>query len=553
MDWWRGAVIYQVYPRSFQDSDGDGIGDLPGITTRLPYIAGLGVDALWISPFFKSPMEDFGYDVEDYRQVDPLFGTLEDFDRLIDSAHRLGIKVVIDMVLSHTSRRHRWFQESRRSRENGRADWYVWADARADGSPPNNWLSMFGGPAWTWESRREQYYLHHFLPAQPDLNVHHPDVQDALLEECRFWLDRGVDGFRLDACNCLTHDRALRSNPPRPAGAPPTEGVRPSHPYNRQLHLFDKSQPETIAFLRRLRDLAQRYGDVLLVAEIADDDGLKVAEEYAGPAGPLHTAYSFALLGPSLDIAFLVQTFEAFHNGRRHGWPAWAFSNHDVARVASRWGGRDAPPELAKTLIALLTALRGTVFLYQGEELGLPEADVPYGQIRDPFGLNFFPDFPGRDGSRTPMPWDDSDRYGGFSAVDGWLPIPNEHLRRSVGAQDADPGSVLNFTRALLHWRRQRPSMLKGDIRFLSADPGLVAIVRSLGDEHVLVVVELSGMPRELPLPGAIGVTMEEPGLPPATMADGVLRLPPHGRFVATIAFDPAAARLPASPAAAPA
>ena len=372
MDWWRGAVIYQVYPRSFQDSDGDGVGDLRGITRRLPYIADLGVDALWISPFFKSPMEDFGYDVEDYRQVDPLFGTLEDFDRLVAAAHGLGVKVVLDMVLSHTSHRHRWFQESRRSRTGPRADWYVWADARPDGTPPNNWLSMFGGPAWTWEPRREQYYLHHFLASQPDLDVHNPAVQDALLDECRFWLDRGVDGFRLDACNCLTHDRALRDNPPRPPGAPPTEGVRPSHPYNRQLHLFDKSQPETLGFLRRLRNVADRYGDVLLVAEIADDDGLKVAEEYAGPAGPLHTAYSFSLLGPELDVELMVQIFEAFHNGHRHGWPAWAFSNHDVARVASRWGGPDAPPELAKSLIALLAALRGTVFLYQGEELGLP-------------------------------------------------------------------------------------------------------------------------------------------------------------------------------------
>ncbi|BBK35998.1 alpha-glucosidase [Allostella sp. ATCC 35155] len=535
MSWWRGAVIYQVYPRSFQDSDGNGIGDLPGLLRRLPYIAELGVDAVWISPFVKSPMEDFGYDVEDYRKVDPLFGSDADFDRLLAEAHRLGLKVVVDMVLSHTSHRHPWFQESRRSHDNPRSDWYVWADAKPDGTPPNNWLSMFGGPAWSWEPRRRQYYLHHFLAAQPDLDVANPAVQDALLEECRFWLERGVDGFRLDACNCFTHDRLLRDNPPRPADMAPTEGVPPGSPYNRQIHRFDKSQPETLTFLRRLRDLVDLYGDAMLVAEIADDDGLRVAEEYAGPQAPLHTAYSFALLGPRLDLDFLRQTLETFHNGQRHGWPAWAFSNHDVERVASRWGGRDAPPELAKALIALLSALRGTIFLYQGEELGLPDADVPFAQIRDPFGLAFFPDFPGRDGCRTPMPWDDSDRHGGFSERDAWLPTPNVHLRRSAGAQQVDPGSVLNYTRALLRWRRDQVALCKGDIRFLDAPDGTAAILRTLGDERVLVAVELAGRPARLPVPGPTAAVLAEPDGRRHPVADGWVDLPPYGRFVARL------------------
>lgn len=535
MDWWRGAVVYQIYPRSFQDSSGDGIGDLQGIVQRLPYLAGLGVDAIWISPFFKSPMEDFGYDVEDYRQVDPIFGTLDDFDRLLSAAHRYGLRVVVDMVLSHTSRRHRWFQESRRSRDNARADWYVWADARPDGTAPNNWLSMFGGPAWTWDPRREQYYLHNFLPSQPDLNVHVPEVQGALLGECRFWLDRGVDGFRLDACNFLTHDRKLRNNPPRPPDAPPTDGVKPSNPYNRQLHVYDKSQPETVRFLRRLRALTDSYGEVLLIAEVAADDSLKVMQKYAGPGAPLHTAYSFALLGPELDTRLLVTAFEAFHNGRRHGWPAWAFSNHDVSRVMTRWGGRDAPPEFAKVLIALLTCLRGTVFLYQGEELGLPEADVPYEQIRDPYGLNFFPEFVGRDGCRTPMPWDDTDRHAGFSTVEGWLPVPNEHLRRSVGAQDADPDSVLSFTRKFLRWRREHPALLRGDIQFLAADPGHVIFVRRLEDTRLLVALELGGEDRTVPLPRRIREVLDGHGLQGGRTTGGRMDLPAYGAVFALL------------------
>ncbi|MCW5729385.1 MAG: alpha-glucosidase [Alphaproteobacteria bacterium] len=533
MQWWRGAVIYQIYPRSFQDSNGDGIGDLPGIIGRLEHVASLGVDGVWISPFFKSPMEDFGYDIEDYRQVDPVFGSLDDFDRLLARAHELGLRVIIDMVLSHTSRRHRWFQESRRSRENDRADWYVWADPKPDGTPPNNWLSMFGGPAWTWEPRREQYYFHNFLPCQPDLNLHNMAVQEALLDECRFWLERGVDGFRLDACNYLMHDPALRPNPPRPPGAPPTDGVKSSNPYNRQYHVHDKSQPETVDFLRRLRQLTDSFGEVVLLAEIADDNSLKVMEEYAGPRAPLHTAYSFALLGPELDTRIFPKAFEAFHNGSRHGWPAWAFSNHDVARVLTRWGGRDAPAAFAKVLIALLCALRGTVFIYQGEELGLPEADVPYEQIKDPYGLNFFPDFPGRDGCRTPMPWDDSDRHAGFSSVDGWLPVPNEHLLRSVGAQEADPASVLNFTRNFLAWRRRHPPLIVGDIGWIRAEPGLVSFVRMDAGRRIFCAFELAGSERDLALEGFVLGALDEGGT--GRLEEGRAILPPYGFLFAEV------------------
>jgi len=502
-DWWRGTVFYQIYPRSFQDTNHDGVGDLPGITQRIPYVARLGVDAIWISPFFKSPMRDYGYDVEDYRAVDPLFGTLADFDELVQAAHRQGLRILIDMVLSHTSDRHEWFEESRRNRENGRADWYIWADAREDGTPPNNWLSMFGGVAWTWEPRREQYYMHNFLPSQPDLNVHNPAVQDALLAECQFWLDRGVDGFRLDACNFLTHDRQLRNNPPRPEGYPPTDAVKPGNPYNRQMHRHDKSQPETLDFLRRLRDLTDKYPDIAMIAEVADDDSITRISEYAGPGGPLHTGYSFALLGDELDLHVLRDSLEAFVDEDRQGWPAWAFSNHDVTRVLTRWGGAQAPAAFAKALLFLLLSLRGTLFLYQGEELGLGEADVPYEYIVDPYGLNFFPEFKGRDGCRTPMPWSDTDPLAHFTDSDPWLPIPNDHIANCVAAQEADPDSVLQFARKLLAWRKSHQSMLRGRIRFEYVAERQVSFLREGQDETLLIAVNLADEAVRIPWKGS--------------------------------------------------
>ncbi len=526
-------MLYEICPRSFSDSNADGVGDLPGILARLPYLASLGVDGLWISPFFKSPMEDFGYDIEDYCAVDPLFGSLGDFDQLLEAAHRAGLKVIVDLVLSHTSRRHPWFVESRRSRENPRADWYVWADPRPDGTPPNNWLSMFGGPAWTWEPRREQYYFHNFLPAQPDLDLHNSEVQSALLDTCRFWLERGVDGFRLDACNFYTHDPLLRDNPPRPQGAPPTDGVPPNTPYNRQLHVHDKSQPETLTFLRRLRQLVTGFPGCMLLGEIADDHSMRTMEQYAGPGGPLHTAYSFLLLGPKIDLDLLLAAFDAFHNGQRHGWPTWAFSNHDVVRAITRWGGESPSPEFAKVLIALLCSLRGTVFLYQGEELGLPQATIPYERIRDPFGLNFYPDFAGRDGCRTPMPWNDARPHADFSTVEPWLPIPEAHLALSVTRQEADSRSVLNFTRNFLRWRTRCPQLIEGDISFISAEPGVLAFHRMSEGRSVLAALNLENRTGRVELPPGEWKPLTGHGLADGTLAAGYVELPPYGGWFA--------------------
>ena len=418
-DWWRGAVIYQIYPRSFMDTSGDGIGDLLGIAERLPYVASLGVDAIWISPFFTSPMKDFGYDVSDYYGVDEIFGTLQDFDCVVAEAHRLGLRVMIDLVISHTSDRHPWFCESRSSRENPQADWYVWADARADGTPPNNWLSIFGGSAWAWDTTRCQYYLHNFLASQPDLNFHNREVQDAVLEVARFWLERGVDGFRLDTVNFYFCDAELRDNPPLAEELRTTTAAPSVNPYNYQDHVHDKNRPDTVEFLKRFRAVLDEYPATTAVGEIGDGHyGSKLIADYTSGHDKLHMCYSFDFLARSLlspeRIAEIVGGLDA---AAPQGWACWAFSNHDVMRHATRWGDQVYDREkYLRLLTGILLTLRGSVCLYQGEELGLTEADIAYEDLRDPYGIQFWPDFKGRDGCRTPMVWEKDAPEAGFSA-----------------------------------------------------------------------------------------------------------------------------------------
>ncbi|MBS8261512.1 alpha-glucosidase [Roseibium polysiphoniae] len=490
-DWWRGAVIYQIYPRSFQDSNGDGIGDLTGVTQRLDYIAGLGVDAIWLSPFFTSPMADFGYDVSDYEDVDPMFGTLADFDTMVSMAHDLGLKVMIDLVISHTSDQHAWFKESRTSRDNEKADWYVWADAKPEGSPPNNWLSIFGGPAWEWDSVRCQYYLHNFLASQPDLNFHNQDVQDAVLSAARFWLERGVDGFRLDTVNFYFHDAQLRDNPPLPAGASLT-GVDPTNPYGFQHHLYDKTQPENLAFLERLRDLLDEFPGATSVGEIgADRDVIGTTAAYTVAGKRIHMAYSFDLLTPKRSAAYIRETVENMEAGIGSGWPSWALSNHDVVRVATRWGEGAQLDRFSVLATALVTSLRGTPCLYQGEELGLTEAEVPFEKLQDPYGIRFWPKFKGRDGCRTPMPWS-ADEGGGFTTGSPWLPLPPEHLSRSVDAQQIHDGSVLSKVKTFLCWRREQMPLLKGDIRFLDSAGETLVFIRRQDNEAILCAFNLT-------------------------------------------------------------
>ena len=528
--WWQGAIIYQIYPRSFQDTNADGVGDLPGIAERLSYVAGLGVDAIWVSPFFKSPMADFGYDIADYRAVDPVFGTLEDFDRLIDQAHGLGLKVMIDQVLSHTSIEHPWFQASRQSRDNAYANWYVWADAQADGTAPNNWLAIFGGVAWKWEPRRGQYYLHNFLSDQPDLNFHEPAVRAAVLDNVRFWLDRGVDGLRLDAINMCFHDRELRSNPAKPREQRTGQGFSPDNPYAFQFHLYDNTRPENLEFLAELRRLLDQYPGTASLGEVSSEDSPATMAEYTQP-GRLHMAYSFELLGRQRSPGFIRQTVERTRAANPSGWPCWSLSNHDVARVVSRWGSPDSPPHYATQLSALVCALRGAVCIYQGEELGLPEADVPFESVQDPYGIEFWPKYKGRDGCRTPMPWTD-DVHAGFSEARPWLPVPAEHRGKSVRTQEADPGSALHGFRRLLRWRAGHPALRHGDIAFVAATDSVLAFRRTLPGEELVAAFNLDNRAVTLELaPFRGAAALEGHGLPAGALEDSTLHLPAHGVY----------------------
>ena len=464
-DWWRGCTIYQIYPRSFQDSDGDGVGDLPGILRRLPHVASLGVDAIWISPVFTSPMTDMGYDVSDYRDIDPLFGTLADFDAVVAEAHRLGLKVIIDQVLSHSSDQHPWFAESRRNRLNPKAYWYVWTDPRPDGMPPNNWPSVFGGPAWTWDTRRRQYYLHNFLKTQPDLNFHNPEVRAALLDVLRFWLGRGVDGFRLDTVNFYFHDNDLQDNPPRDLGP----DWPAANPYLMQEHRHSKTQPQNIAFLKEMRALTDSYGGRTLLGEVGEDmRPLEIMADYTRGPDRLHMAYSFMMLRGTLDPSYFARVLETYFAAAPDGWPCWAFSNHDVARHVSRWAPPGAEAEVAHLCAALLLSMRGTPCLYQGEETGQTQTELEFHEIVDPPGLAFWPEDKGRDGCRTPMVWEDAPE-GGFTAGTPWLPVKAPQRRHAVALQEGREGSVLATYRELLAFRRGSADLRLGDLEILHA------------------------------------------------------------------------------------
>ena len=487
--WWRGAVIYQIYPRSFMDSNGDGVGDLAGITSRLAYVASLGVDAIWLSPFFKSPMKDFGYDVSDYCDVDPIFGTLKDFDELVAEAHRLDLRVIIDQVYAHTSDMHPWFQESRADRGNTKRDWYVWAGPKCDGTPPNNWLSVFYGPSWTWDGRRSQYYMHNFLPSQPNLNVNNPTVQSALFDTARFWLNRGVDGFRLDAINFAMHNPSLVDNPPVTDPAFPRK-----RPFDFQHHLNNQSQPQLISFIEGLATIVKSYGaDRFTVAEVGGEQALAERKLFTAGENRLNTSYGFDFLSADkLDAALILDTLSQWNGATGEGWPSWAFSNHDAPRVISRWGDVDDVQDWARLLLALLICLRGNIFLYQGEELGLTQAQVPFERLRDPEAIANWPLTQGRDGARTPMPWDGGLPNAGFSAGEPWLPIPADHLALAVDRQNGDAQSVLSTCRVLLALRRSCAALRGGSFKPLDLPPPLLGFDRVTDTSRVRCLFNLS-------------------------------------------------------------
>ncbi|HVF32754.1 MAG TPA: alpha-amylase family glycosyl hydrolase [Acidimicrobiales bacterium] len=466
--WWKSAVVYQIYPRSFCDTDADGIGDLEGIRRHLTHVRDLGADAIWISPFFTSPMKDYGYDVSDYCDVDPLFGRLEDFDRLVADAHALGIKVLIDWVPNHTSDLHAWFQESRRSRDNPKADWYWWRDPDPvdPAKPPNNWVAAFtGGPAWTWDETRRQWYLHNFLKEQPDLNWRNPDVVAAMLDTLRFWLDRGVDGFRIDVVHLLGKPEDLPDGPVDEA----TGAVVPIHDY-----------PDTHTHLKAIRQVLDSYpGDRTTVGEVYLMSTKRVATYYGEDHDELHLSFNFPpLWAPWTARAWrkrIERVVEELHS--REAWPTWVLSNHDVVRHRTRYGSAEA----ARAAAVLLLTLRGTPFLYAGEELGLEDAIVPPERVLDPGG---------RDGCRAPLPWDGTPTHG-WATADPWLPWPpGADDGQNVAAQDGDASSFLGLYRRLLELRRSSDALSLGDFAWLDGDVELPVDVlgyRRGGEWTVLV------------------------------------------------------------------
>ena len=457
MPWWKDAVLYQLYPRSFLDSGGDGVGDLAGVRAKLPYLRWLGVDGLWLSPIYRSPMADFGYDVSDHCAIDPVFGNLADFDSLLGDAHGAGLRVLLDWVPNHTSDRHPWFVESRSSRHSARRDWYFWRDGGGDETPPNNWRAAFGGRAWTWDEHTAHWYLHLFLPEQPDLNWAHPGVVDAMHGVLRFWLDRGVDGFRADVVHLIGKDEALPDQPPELAEID-LVGVH--------------DHPSAHPLLRGIRSVLDAYGgDRVMVGEVNLGTPALLAKYY-GAGDQLHLVFNFSLLWAGWDAAEWAERVAASEAALKPtgAWPVWVLSNHDMPRHRTRYGGREDRARVAATV---LLTLRGTPFLYAGEELGLEDAVIPDGRRVDPGG---------RDGCRAPIPWDPTPQHGW--AAEPWLPWPPEPDVRNVEVLRSDEGSILHLYRRLLADRRASPALRHGDWALLDAPPGVLAYERSTAGDR---------------------------------------------------------------------
>ena len=486
--WWRGAVIYQVYVRSFCDSNGDGQGDFAGLLSKLDYIQKLGVDAIWLSPIHPSPNRDWGYDVSDYDGVHPDYGTLADFETLLNAAHSRGLRIILDEVLCHTSDEHAWFRESMDA-GSAKKDWYVWADPRDDGTVPNNWLSVFGGPAWAYQPARRQYYHHKFLRQQPKLSWTNQASRRAALDVLEQWLARGVDGFRLDVANAYLHDATLKDNP----AIPPAErtSLNWSHAANMQHHLHDSNLVENRAELDLIRRTVEKFDDRFVFGEFSEE--FERSGAYLAPDKGLHAGYTFALLVASrLAPNYIRKHFEGLANHPDH-WPCVAFSNHDVPRTVTRFGApAQGNPALAKLMFALLCSLRGTTLIYQGEELGLPDVDLRRDQLRDPVGDLYYPVAKGRDGCRTPMPWDASAPNLGFTTGQPWLPLGPAHKGLAVSEQDGRPDSMLDFARHFLHLRRGLDAMRLGAIDFIDCEAPVLAFTRTLGDERILCVFNMS-------------------------------------------------------------
>jgi len=492
-EWWQRGVVYQIYPRSFLDTDGDGIGDLAGITRRLDYLAWLGVDAIWISPFYPSPMRDFGYDVTDHAAVDPRFGTLGDFDALLAEAHARGLRVILDYIPNHTADLHPWFEESRSSRESPKRDWYIWRDASPDGGPPNNWISAFGGSAWEWDDATGQYYLHTFLREQPDLNWRNPEVEAAMLDVVRFWMARGVDGLRLDAVQNTIKDDRFRDNPPNPDYR---EGV--DDPFDRLERVFSGDRPEVHAVIGRMRGVLREFpGERVLIGEIYNRVERLMAY-YGEGGGGCHFPYNFQLIRLPWEARAIDQAVRRYEGLLPpNAWPNWVLGNHDRHRVATRVG-----PAQARVAAMLLLTLRGTPTVYYGDEIGMEDVPIPPERVQDPWEKNLPGKGLGRDPERTPMQWS-AEPNAGFTAGDPWLPLADDHRERNVQAQRGEPDSMLALHRRLLKLRRAEPALAIGSYAPVDAEGDVLAYVREAEGARFLVALNLGHESASLPFDGS--------------------------------------------------
>lgn len=487
--WWQTGVVYQIYPRSFFDGNGDGIGDLIGIRHKLDYIVDLGVDAIWISPIFVSPMADFGYDVADYTDIEPIFGTMQDFDDLLAAAHERGLKVILDWVPNHTSDQHEWFKASRSSRDNPKRDWYIWRDPAPDGGPPNNWVSYFGGSTWAFDEATGQYYLHLFVKEQPDLNWRNPDVVEAMFDTLRFWLDKGVDGFRMDVVGLIFKDEDMRDNPPK-------EGDSGSYGIAEQETVYSGYQMETHDMLKRIRALIDEYDDRVAIGEVWSDDRSRWVRFYGDNLDELHLPFNFTLMDQPWDAKAIRADVDNLEVSLPEGgWPNYVMANHDMPRIGTRFG-----MDARRLAGMLLLTLRGTPTLYMGDEIGMINGEVPPDKIQDPPALIKGPEY-GRDGVRTPFQWDTS-TFAGFSSVEPWLPVGSTYLEINAAAAEADPTSILHMYRALLKLRREMPALHKGHYRPIdtSKHPTIYAFVRRWEDQRVLVVMNFGADARTVDL-----------------------------------------------------
>ena len=539
-DWWKSAVFYQIYPRSFYDSNNDGIGDLKGIIEKLDHLndgngGGLGIDAIWLSPFFPSPQADFGYDVSDYCDVDPIFGSLKDFDSLVNESHMRRIRVVIDLVLNHTSDQHPWFTESRQNLTNDKADWYVWVDPDPDGNPPNNWLAVFGGAAWTYEPQRKQYYLHNFLPEQPDLNWYNPEVREALAKVIRFWMNRGVDGFRLDTANYYAFDLQLRDNPKRPDGSEVMEDGQESNPLSAYITKYSKDRPENLEFIKYLRKIFDEKKHITSIGEIGSGEGLestlKLGADYVKGKEGLHLAYTFALLSEKMNVNYFDHVTKITEEAIEDGWPCWSLSNHDCKRMMTRYKCFDKREGYQQMILLLMISLRGTPIIYYGEEVDMQQYDISKSELKDPQGIRFWPEIKGRDGCRLPFPWDSKAPNQGFNeGAEPWLPAENS---LTLDQAIVNENSTYNVLREMLKIRKSSPALRNGEYRRVYKNGECLVFERKTQEQTMLIAANFSPENQIIALPSGIKFDLTPKTLKHrCTLNDLQLSLPACGYFL---------------------